>query len=63
MTRFLGVLLYLTFSLLSLSVEAQIPFLRQYTVSEGLPTNEVFYVYQDYKMMCLACNCLRGVLV
>jgi len=49
MTRFLGVLLYLTFSLLSLSVEAQIPFLRQYTVSEGLPTNEVFYVYQDYK--------------
>jgi ligand-binding sensor domain-containing protein len=47
MEYFFRVLLFGILNLLSLSATTQVPYLKQYTVSDGLLTNEIFQVYQD----------------
>jgi hypothetical protein len=47
MKLFFRVLLFGTLNLLIFSATSQVPYLKQYTVSDGLLTNEIFQVYQD----------------
>lgn len=47
MIRFLGVIFLIALNVLCIHAIAQVPYLKQYTVSEGLLTNEIFQVYQD----------------
>ncbi len=47
MKLYLKVLLFWGFYLLSFTSLSQIPYLKQYTVSDGLLTNEIYQVFQD----------------
>lgn len=42
-------IIFLSLLALSLNSLAQVPYLRQYTVSDGLLTNETYQVYQDHE--------------
>ena len=41
--------LFLTMLLAGLSLSAQNPFIQLYTTTDGLPSNKVFWIYQDSK--------------
>jgi ligand-binding sensor domain-containing protein len=49
MKLYLKVLLFGAFNFLVFSSKSQVPYLKQYSVSEGLLTNEIYQVYQDYQ--------------
>ena len=49
MIRFKGYSLFLLLAIVGFTAYSQIPTLKQYTVADGLPTNEVYHLFQDSK--------------